>query len=98
MKVNESNFAFICLVLFGRIWPSDRARARVLMRAARCGFTEERVMEGLEGKIALVTGAGGIGLTRCEPLLGSGGRVFLHDPPTFNGAEKARSNGGMDTG
>jgi 3-oxoacyl-[acyl-carrier protein] reductase len=49
-------------------------------------------MEGLKGKTTLVTGgAGGIGLTICEALLESGGRVFLHDLPTSNGASKARS-------
>jgi 3-oxoacyl-[acyl-carrier protein] reductase len=53
---------------------------------------EERVMEGLEGKTALITGgAGGIGLTICEALLESGGRVFLHDLPTTAGAAKAHS-------
>jgi 3-oxoacyl-[acyl-carrier protein] reductase len=53
---------------------------------------EERVMEGLEGKTALITGgAGGIGLTICEALLESGGRVFLHDLPTSDGVSKARS-------
>jgi len=49
-------------------------------------------MEGLEGKTALITGgAGGIGLTICEALLESGGRVFLHDLPTSDGVSKARS-------
>ena len=49
-------------------------------------------MEGLEGKTALVTGgAGGIGSTIGEALLESGGRVFLHDLPTSDGASKARS-------
>jgi 3-oxoacyl-[acyl-carrier protein] reductase len=53
---------------------------------------EERVMEGLEGKAALVPGgAGGIGSTIGEALLESGGRVFLHDLPTSGGAAKARS-------
>jgi 3-oxoacyl-[acyl-carrier protein] reductase len=47
-------------------------------------------MEGLEGKTALVTGGpGGIGSTICEALLESGGRVFLHDLPTSDGAAKA---------
>ena len=51
-----------------------------------------RVLEGLEGKTALVTGgAGGIGSTIGEALLESGGRVFLHDLPTSEGASKARS-------
>ena len=49
-------------------------------------------MEGLEGKTALVTGgAGGIGSTLSEALLESGGRVFLHDLPSSDGAAKARS-------
>src|ERR1700722_4231850 len=53
---------------------------------------EERVMEGLEGKTALITGgAGGIGSTISEALLESGVRVFLHDLPTSDGAAKARS-------
>jgi 3-oxoacyl-[acyl-carrier protein] reductase len=50
------------------------------------------MVEGLEGKAALITGgAGGIGLTICEALLESGGRVFLHDLPTSDGASKALS-------
>jgi NAD(P)-dependent dehydrogenase (short-subunit alcohol dehydrogenase family) len=49
-------------------------------------------MEGLEGKTALVAGgADGIGSTIGEALLESGGRVFLHDLPTSDGAAKARS-------
>src|ERR1700722_10483178 len=49
-------------------------------------------MEGLEGKTALVTGgAGGVGSTLSEALLESGGRVFLHDLPSSDGAAKARS-------
>jgi NAD(P)-dependent dehydrogenase (short-subunit alcohol dehydrogenase family) len=66
----------------------SRARALVPLRTDQ----EERVLEGLEGKTALVTGgAGGIGLTICEALLESGGRVFLHDLPISDGASKARS-------
>jgi NAD(P)-dependent dehydrogenase (short-subunit alcohol dehydrogenase family) len=53
---------------------------------------EERVMEGLEGRTALIAGgAGGIGFTICEALLEGGGRVFLHDLPTSDGVSKARS-------
>jgi 3-oxoacyl-[acyl-carrier protein] reductase len=53
---------------------------------------EERVLEGLEGKTALITGgAGGIGLSICEAMLESGARVFLHDLPTSGGASKTRS-------
>jgi 3-oxoacyl-[acyl-carrier protein] reductase len=49
-------------------------------------------MSGLEGKAALVTGgAGGIGSMICETLLHGGCRVTLHDLPTSDGAEKARS-------
>ena len=66
----------------------SRARALVPLRTDQ----EERVLEGLEGKTALVTGgAGGIGLTICEALLESGGRVFLHDLPISDGALDARS-------
>jgi 3-oxoacyl-[acyl-carrier protein] reductase len=76
--------------MFSRIRPSGRARIgrRSPLRLVR----EDRIMEGLEGKSALVTGgAGGIGLTICEALLESAGRVFLHDLPTSDGASKARS-------
>jgi NAD(P)-dependent dehydrogenase (short-subunit alcohol dehydrogenase family) len=53
---------------------------------------EERVMEGLEGRTALITGgAGGIGFTICEALLEGGGRVFQDDLPTSDGVSKARS-------
>ena len=49
-------------------------------------------MEGLVGKTALVTGgAGGIGSTLSEAIVESGGRVFLHDLPTSDGAAKAGS-------
>jgi len=49
-------------------------------------------MEGLENKTALVTGgAGGIGSTLGEAFLESGGRVFLLDLPSSDGAAKARS-------
>ena len=62
------------------------------MAAGRRGDQEERVLEGLEGKTALITGgAGGIGLSLCEAMLESGARVFLHDLPTSGGALKARS-------
>jgi 3-oxoacyl-[acyl-carrier protein] reductase len=47
-------------------------------------------MTGFEDKIAFVTGgAGGIGSAICEALLHAGGRVFLHDLPTSDGAAKA---------
>jgi 3-oxoacyl-[acyl-carrier protein] reductase len=50
------------------------------------------VIEGLQGKTALITGgAGGIGSTIGEALVESGARVFLHDLPTSDGAAKARS-------
>ncbi|HSU98753.1 MAG TPA: SDR family oxidoreductase, partial [Roseiarcus sp.] len=53
---------------------------------------EEDVMEGLENKTVLVTGgAGGIGSTLGEAFLESGGRVFLLDLPSSDGAAKARS-------
>jgi 3-oxoacyl-[acyl-carrier protein] reductase len=48
-------------------------------------------MNGLKHKIAFITGgAGGIGSALCEALLGNGGRVYLHDLPTSNGAARAR--------
>jgi 3-oxoacyl-[acyl-carrier protein] reductase len=56
------------------------------------GVTEERVMEGLEGKTALMTGgAGGIGSTICGALLESGVTVFLYELPASDGAAKARA-------
>ena len=49
-------------------------------------------MEGLENKTVLVTGgAGGIGSAIGEAFLESGGRVFLLDLPSSDGAAKARS-------
>jgi 3-oxoacyl-[acyl-carrier protein] reductase len=63
-----------------------------VQQSGRGPIREERVMEGFEGKTALVTGgAGGIGSTLGEAILESGGRVFLHDLPSSDGAAKARS-------
>jgi NAD(P)-dependent dehydrogenase (short-subunit alcohol dehydrogenase family) len=62
------------------------------MAAGRRGFRRSASWRGLEGKTTLITGgAGGIGLRICEAMLESGGRVFLHDLPTSDGAAKARS-------
>ncbi len=49
-------------------------------------------MDGLDGKIALITGgAGGIGSMICEALLENGCRVVLHDLPASGGEAKARA-------
>jgi 3-oxoacyl-[acyl-carrier protein] reductase len=48
-------------------------------------------MNGLKDKKAFITGgAGGIGSALCEALLNDGGRVYLHDLASSDGAAKAR--------